>query len=573
MFSRRYPSLLESSDIGGSSVAVITYLRRSLESISHFELIRLILQYLFASPDQPGHEKGPLPRDRLSASRRKSLDQLTHFAEGEDKPSPSLFNLGDLILTSMRSRSQPTVAATLKLVSVLIQKHHQHTISSLLRTSSAVQATTRRTTGAHNKEMELMFSLVESLGEDDDLDTSYDNYLQDTRDLLECHPCSTQVLAVHTTGIGTSTPSETPILKGSSYHQHLRRLNLDDPLLRAILASLETFLTNSTETNLNLTEVIIALASCGHMLVEGWLVLDPSNYMYDEDSSGSDTEDEIYHDFDLALEQLDQDLGNERDQSLALRKAQRPPFWSAEDTSPVVAALQSLVHQVGLYRKEIPNFDTYLRERKEIFREEEKLTEALASMPPPIRKSQDSTSFSTSSTLSPDLGPPSSISQRLFPEKVAALVSGSSSPRGRPQTTPQLSRPIGKPGQPNLRGSTLPSQTNARAFSPSPLRQDLLMSSPSRSQGFKPPDIDVLRHKIDIASKGPLAKILAEDQGGSETSSLFSNSTMPNSNEVAPVEVSVSHLLTNVVVLQEFILELAAVIQVRASLFEEVTLI
>ena len=34
--------------------------------------------------------------------------------------------------------------------------------------------------------------------------------------------------------------------------------------------------------------------------------------------------------------------------------------------------------------------------------------------------------------------------------------------------------------------------------------------------------------------------------------------------------VSVSHVLTNVIVLQEFLLELAALVQVRAGLFEEV---
>lgn len=571
----RYPSLLESSDIdGGSSVAVITYLRRILECISHSELIRLILQYLFASSEQTGLEQAPLSRDRLSSRRRKSLDQLTHFAESEDKPSPSLFNLGDLILTSIRSRSQPTVAATLKLVSVLIQKHHHHTLSSLLRTSPAVPTPTQRTIGAHKKEMELMFSLVDSFGEDDNIDASYENYLQDTRDLLECHPCSTQILAVHTTGNTASSPSARSIAKGSSEDPHLHKLKSDDPLLIAIFAALETFLTNSAETNLNLTEVIIALASCGYVLVEGWLVVDPSNYLYDDDNSGSDSEEDVYHDLDLALsEELDKSSENEHHRILALRKAQRSPFWSAEDNSPVIAILQSLIHQVNLYRKEISGFDTYLRERKEIFQVEEKLTEALASMPPPMRSSQDSASFSTSSTISPDSAPRGSISQRRFPEKVSALVSGSSSPRGRQQSNPLTTPPISRLGQLTLKGSNIPSQPIARAFSPSPLRQDLLSSPPSRTQGLKPSDIDVLKRKIDMASKGPVAKILAEEQGGSDTSSLFSNSTTPNDNDMAPVEVSVSHLLTNVVILQEFILELAAVIQVRASLFEEVSFV
>jgi hypothetical protein len=509
------------------------------------------------------------------ASRRKPLDQLTHFAEGEIKPSPSLFNLGDLILTNMRSRSQSTVAATLNLVSVLIQKHHQHTIDSLLRTSTAVPSRSQRTIGAHNKEMELLFSLVDNLGEYDDVDASYENYLRDTRDLLERHPCSTQLLAVHITGDTTATTSATSEPKNSLTDQHLHILKLDDPLLTAILASLEAFLTNTAETNLNLTEVIIALALCGYVLVDGWLVVDPSNYTYDEDISGSDTEEDTEEDLDLALsEQLDESTVNERNQTRAVRKAQREPFWSAEDTSPVVAILQTLIHQVSLYRKEIPNFDAYLRERKETFQMEEKLTEALASIPPPIRTGQDSASFPTSSIHSPDSVPPASISQRIFQEKGSALVSGASSPRGRQQTLPQMSPPVGRLGQLNLIGSNIPSQTNVRAFSSSPLRRDLLSSPPSLMQRFKPPDIDVLKRKINIAaSKGPVAKILAEDQGGSDTSSLFSNSTTLNAGEIAPVEISVSHLLTNVVMLQEFILELEAVIQARASLFEEVRFI
>ena len=419
--------------------------------------------------------------------------------------------------------------------------------------------------------MEILFSLVENLCEDDNIDVSYENYLQDSRDLLEKHPCSTQLLAVPISGNPTNEQSTDSIPKGNSKYSHFRKIKLDDPLLTAVLASLETFLTNSAETNLNLTEVMIALASCGYVLVEGWLVVDPTKYLYDEDINSSDSEEDRDLDLDLALsEQSDEILRNERDQLPALRKAQRLPSWSAEDTSPIIAVLQSLIHQVNIYRKEIPNFDTYLRERKEILRVEEKLTEALASIPPPLRSFQDSASFSTTSTRSPDPGPLGSISQRILPEKVSALVSGSSSPRGRQQSIPQMTSSVGRLGQSNSKASTIPSQQITRAFSPSPLRQDLLSSPSSRTQGFRPPDVDVLKRKIDNVSKGPVAKILAEDQGGSETSSLFSLSLTPNNDEIAPVEVSVSHLLTNVVILQEFILELAAVIQVRASLFEEV---
>ncbi len=62
--------------------------------------------------------------------------------------------------------------------------------------------------------------------------------------------------------------------------------------------------------------------------------------------------------------------------------------------------------------------------------------------------------------------------------------------------------------------------------------------------------------------------------GSSETSSVRSDSVGPASNTAdEPKEISLSHLLTNVIILQEFILELAAIVQVRASLFDEVAFV
>jgi len=64
------------------------------------------------------------------------------------------------------------------------------------------------------------------------------------------------------------------------------------------------------------------------------------------------------------------------------------------------------------------------------------------------------------------------------------------------------------------------------------------------------------------------------DFGNSETSSVRSESAGPASNPTEePKEISLSHLLTNVIILQEFMLELAAIVQVRASLFDEVAFV
>ena len=75
----RYPSLLESSDVdGGSSVAVLTYLRRILESLDHPDMINLILHYLLALPEGGASATSVDVEPSVSAARkRKSMDLAT----------------------------------------------------------------------------------------------------------------------------------------------------------------------------------------------------------------------------------------------------------------------------------------------------------------------------------------------------------------------------------------------------------------------------------------------------------------------------------------------------------------
>ena len=121
-----YPSLLESSDIdGGSSVAVLTYLRHILESVENPHLVQLTLQFLFGLNETPQKSQGP-ERPIMRARRRKSEDLLATLATQEEQVSPDLFNLSDLIMASLRSKSQQTVTATLHILSAMLQRpNHQ----------------------------------------------------------------------------------------------------------------------------------------------------------------------------------------------------------------------------------------------------------------------------------------------------------------------------------------------------------------------------------------------------------------------------------------------------------------
>jgi hypothetical protein len=99
LIKSRYPSLLESSDAdGGSSVAVLTYLRRILDALDHPELVNMILQYLLALQDYTATSP-KTPRSPTAVKRRQSL-MLLNTPQDDDRLNPSLFNLVDLVLGS-----------------------------------------------------------------------------------------------------------------------------------------------------------------------------------------------------------------------------------------------------------------------------------------------------------------------------------------------------------------------------------------------------------------------------------------------------------------------------------------
>lgn len=82
---------------------------------------------------------------------------------------------------------------------------------------------------------------------------------------------------------------------------------------------------------------------------------------------------------------------------------------------------------------------------------------------------------------------------------------------------------------------------------------------------------DALRQKLKIKAKNHNDKNHIGEIGSSETSSIRSGSVIADTQTAEEFkETTISHLLTNIIILQEFILELAAIIQVRASLFGEI---
>ena len=559
-----YPSLMESSDAdGGSSVAVLTYLRCIIESISNHELTHLILQYLLAIPDIPEDECRPA-RPATLARRRKSQTLITTLAQVQEKPMPDLFTLVDLVLTSLQSCNQQTVTASLRLVSAILRSPHHFTISSMVQTQY-VKLLPMRTICAHHKDMALMFSMVEDLLFHDDLREAYDSHIEDARTLVETHGCSLSLLPLKASHIELQRELSTKSVERDNTLGP-RSIKSKDPLLQVLISLLENFLLNDLATNLSLTQAFSTLVSCGNMRLESWFLQKPA----DEDVStersaiSDDGPDESDQDNTMTLN----NRNHPRQQAESRIKPSLPE--SHHGASPVFAALDSLVQQVKTFRQEIEQFDTYLAERRHVFKIGDDIDKDVANgSNAPSRRSEDSSRPTHSRAV--NAAPIGPISERLMSENSSANISRSSSPRGRQLEIPSAPNLIGRVAHFKISPSRSPSVMDARAFSPSPLRKGSVSSTPPRNVITPMGPADALRQKVKIRAKIRLDRNRVGDVAGSESSSVRSGSVVRDAHATEEFrEIPLSHLLTNVIILQEFMLELAAIVQVRASLFGEV---
>jgi hypothetical protein len=492
----RYPSLLESSDIdGGSSVAVLTYVRVVLDTLKHADMIHLILTYLMNLPEMPE----PLPSPRDKKSRRKSLDLLSKAADVVDNPTPEIYSLADLIMTSLASKSQQTVSATLRLVSTILRNHYPYAMNTLIKIVPASPSAPSRTIGAHNKEVDLLFDLVTSISAENNAAQSYDDHLKDCSLLLEAHPCTPKLLDLKSpTNVNEKVPDHLS-------RMHMHTLSLHDPLLRLLLGLLTSFFSNSVETNLVLTCVIIDLSACAWMRPEGWLFHDPATYTYPPSSIASSTpsdfEEEPAPDFFKAKQlQLQQ----------AVQDCRRAPAFPAETRPPVLAALEGLVEELDAYRQEIPDLDIQLAERRKAFEVSDSISEAIGSSasPPPHSMPMTMDAFSAQSLVTPSRIP-------RAPSRSIIPSSADSTPhRGISPANQRIK--VLRPGQKGVHLPPPPEGNTSGTATPEPIP-----TPPPRKQ---------------------------EDTG-----------------------FSVSHLLTNVCILQEFMIELVAIMQARAALYGDVT--
>ncbi|GAA5972648.1 hypothetical protein JCM11641_002954 [Rhodosporidiobolus odoratus] len=155
-----------------------------------------------------------------------------------------------------------------------------------------------------------------------------------------------------------------------------------------LLESLAAFFSHSPETNLALTAVLTALASCPYRGLEGWLLpAVNSPKQEDEDGyekDGSDDGDDRSVDFDVderaRHDALLSPLPSRDPSSLspdAPPSATRQALVTPQGATTVLAILDALAKSVEEYRRAIPEFDKFLVERRQGLFFAENLAEAL----------------------------------------------------------------------------------------------------------------------------------------------------------------------------------------------------
>ena len=479
-----------------------------------------------------------------------------------DNPPPALFNLVDLIRGGLQSRDQQTITSTLRLISVLMRKQHRYTISTLVTIAPSGEEDTKRTIGVHNRDTKLLLHIAERLAKNDHLEDIYETHLHDARTVLENHPCSGMLLTLPDIRGFTTQSSILTCANGEPELIRVHTIRSDDPLLSSLFSLLENFLANDVQTNLSLTQTFVVLASCGYTRLEGWLLSSTA-----EDEIAISLEEEPIIDMHDTLSDISgssTEIGD-AEKWHAMKLAHRVPSQNAKPSSLFFNALDCLGRQVDSHRQSIQDFDAYLTDRRNILDPRAEMDEVPVNLATPIQESGDSQNASPA--RSKNLPQMDSISQRLSADKTSSNVSRSNSPRGRQQNRLSSSTLPGRLSHPHIVPSLSPSQGSSRPHSTSPPYKKPVSEPP------KPPliPLEILQRKLRLTDRHRTRINHLQIVGSSESSSTRSPSRDPEVRLADDgTEVSLSHLLTNVIILQEFVIELAAIVEVRASLFDEV---
>ncbi|KAG6818128.1 hypothetical protein H0H87_000033 [Tephrocybe sp. NHM501043] len=596
-----YPTILECSDTDGSAVAVMSYIDVIVRTLQPGRLADALVDFLLSEDNDETRTRqrsfamltlnGETPQKKASDKqsklrRRKSsamvlleMEAPTSRKQSEYFTSMGRFTLRDLLLTNLRSPSLPTATSALQLLQSMLLHYPKISVQRLLIVTPDPMATSfphpaiintiqmpelsaaedentfgypdtednvqtsrigdtsqffqpETTFSTHEREMGLYLTLISRVDpshSSDTFSTGYEHYLGDA--LVSIQSQSTYQI--------TGEDLNEPNARRNSKH----RLNVNDPILSVILEALRRFFSNTPEYNIALTGVLSMLAIHPDRSLAGWATFgindahpNDGGQMREPTFTGDDGDDRS---IDFSIEAK---LAN--DTNLL-------PASSMDETSrPILHTIfYGLVSQLERYRSAVDNFDNFLLERRQGLLFSENITDALNvsldimdepfpdnplfehPAPPTAKpKSKSSTASSFVSFLTPKKNktvPPPIISpEPTTPSK---------------KNTRSIASPFGRHYQDT--GSIVVEPFIAPIPSSSPW-------VPAKTTKWVAGEEDVFSSS-GWSSEAPQTSAMKDE---------------PDEGPTKPQTVTLSQLLDNVVILEESIKELVAIIHARRSL-------
>lgn len=620
-----YPSILECSDIDGSSVAVVSYIDLILQTVQQQDLATVIVGFLMDNQDDDVEDG---PAHKLTSPISPTAHNLFAGVEFDRfKSSPYFtaaerFTLKDLIFSRLKSSSQPTVIATLKLLKTLIVKHCRFA-NRLLSTcpdtthdrSDPVPSTI---ISHHIREIELYFSLVSAIDQahaDDILALGYENYLYDIELQMNRDTCFQRATQHVETYISSKTEKrrsfkygqqrasvvpQQPQTHNSNVTQRQRhRIRPTDTLIQILLGLLSHFFAQTPELNLALTGVISALAICPYRSLEGWIsfcesdrthandVLDLSSTLHahdpvspeEEEQEEEEEEEDGIRSNDIyalsAIQEQEREQGQDDDQSVdfgadrnSIRMTAPTQFKSFP---PFYTLLRTLTQQIDYYRSEVDEFDRLLDERWNGLLFGEPTSYSVPGTPTPSKRAfeQPSGNGGAAAAVSPKIFSQRRNSLGLLKSSVSSSTTASGNNLVVPPPNPSKSLSSSTTAAAMAVGATMVASTSsattsaAHAAAPpiinplSPLAIHAKKTLQVRIQPLFPSNFEIDRDE-------PILNLDEEDEDTFAPRPTTNPSQRKKMDKTT--EISLSMLLNNVVILEETIKELVAIMQVRRSL-------
>lgn len=539
-----YPSILECSPDDGSAVAVMTYLEVIVTTLEDGPLLRRILDVLMNTYES----------EKVRSQPRRGAGQDYYANEGR-------FTLKDLILDNVRSSSPSASTAALRFMNSLITCHSSTSVGGLLMTISNVVGGQKyrslaadlggdrsylpkpvTSADAHLQETELYGSLISRIDPSQtsiEMSSGYAAYLTDVHAMIQVDGCF----------VGSHIPLQFSNVEGEPDNELVSvgepsstcqqdHLSTEDPLLIALLDTFGSFLCQAPDQNVALTGVLASLAMCSNRSLSGWLTYDTAKaidpWAVGQRTTMSDSESDMSEDDIPIPRQMDDD-----------------PFTTQDklELPAVYQILRDIVRQVNRFRLDVEDFDRLLSERRQGLLFTDHIDEAIN-----VMLEVDSSAYGLPTTPT-KLDSPSAKKARtglvgglksfLTPKRKGAPATPSpASPLPRSASNKDAAG-IGKTVSPFKSHYEQTSYFNLEAHSSPPIS-----SGPwSRAQSEVPAEIAQAQSTLDTGKAASLA-------------SEYQTVKM----DTGPKRVTLSSILDNCVILEEFLKEIVAIITARRAL-------